>query len=95
MTGGLAAEPGSNARNTILLLKYRICSALERVSGMPYLAWQRERILEPLQMYRTCFDPDPSISHDLAVGYAVGEDGKIDRLPGCLGLLVDIIPKMP
>jgi CubicO group peptidase (beta-lactamase class C family) len=52
--------------------------ALERASGMPYLAWQRERILEPLQMDHTRFDIDPSFTRDLAIGYVVGKDGKID-----------------
>jgi CubicO group peptidase (beta-lactamase class C family) len=52
--------------------------ALERASGMSYLTWQRERILEPLQMDHTRFDVDPSIARDLAVGYIVGKDGKID-----------------
>lgn len=52
--------------------------ALERASGTPYLTWQRERILQPLQMNCTRFDVDPSIERDLAVGYVVGKDGKID-----------------
>lgn len=52
--------------------------ALERASEMPYLTWQHERILEPLQMERTRFDVDTNIAHDLAVGYVVGKDGKVD-----------------
>lgn len=78
--------------------------ALERASGISYLKWQRERILEPLEMHRTRFEPDPGIARDLAVGYVVGKDGKIDadeparelregrgfRLPiGCIFTTVD------
>jgi CubicO group peptidase (beta-lactamase class C family) len=52
--------------------------ALERASGMPYLTWQRKRILEPLQMDHTRFDIDPSIARDLAVGYFIGKDRKFN-----------------
>jgi CubicO group peptidase (beta-lactamase class C family) len=55
-----------------------LAAALERASGISYLKWQRERILEPLQMHRTYFDLDKSIASDLAVGYEVGQDGKIN-----------------
>lgn len=134
MTGGLAAEPGSNtlfgtgpvsqwqSKVTSALAQTRyesepgtrysysnigyaaLAMALERASGMSYLAWQRERILEPLQMNRTHFDLDTSIARDLAVGYVVGEDGKISadeparelrdgrgyRLPiGCIFTTID------
>jgi CubicO group peptidase (beta-lactamase class C family) len=51
--------------------------ALERASGTSYLRWQRERILDPLQMRRTRFDVDSSIAGDLATGYEVGSDGKV------------------
>jgi CubicO group peptidase (beta-lactamase class C family) len=66
--------------------------------------WQRERILEPLQMEHTRFDFDQSFARDLAVGYVVGKDGKIDsdeparelrdgrgfRLPiGCIFTTID------
>jgi CubicO group peptidase (beta-lactamase class C family) len=52
-------------------------AALERASGTTYLRWQRERILDPLQMHRTRFDLDSSIARDLATGYEVGGDGKV------------------
>jgi CubicO group peptidase (beta-lactamase class C family) len=134
MTGGLAAEPGSNTlfgTGPVTQWQSKVASALaqtryesvpgtrysysnigyaalglalERASGTTYLTWQRERILEPLHMDRTRFDIDPSISRDLAVGYVVGKDGKINadeparelrngrgfRLPiGCIFTTVD------
>jgi len=51
--------------------------ALERASGTTYLRWERERILDPLQMRRTRFDLDSTIVADLATGYEVGSDGKV------------------
>jgi CubicO group peptidase (beta-lactamase class C family) len=134
MTGGLAAEPGSQtlfgtgpvsqweSKVTSALAQTRYESepgtrysysnigfaalglALERASGMSYLTWQRERILEPLHMDRTRFDVDTSIARDLAVGYVVEKDGKINadeparelrdgrgyRLPiGCIFTTID------
>lgn len=107
MTGGLAAEPDSQAvfgtgpvsqweskvRSALAHTRYEstpgrrfsysnigyaaLGAALERASGTSYLKWQRERILDPLQMRRTRFDLDSSIAGDLATGYEVGNDGKI------------------
>jgi CubicO group peptidase (beta-lactamase class C family) len=107
MTGGLAAEPDSQAlfgtgpvnqweskvRSALAHTRYEYApgtrfsysnigyaalgAALERASGTSYLRWQRERILDPLQMHRTRFDLDSSIAADLATGYEVGNDGKV------------------
>jgi CubicO group peptidase (beta-lactamase class C family) len=107
MTGGLAAEPDSQAQfgtGPVNLWESKVLSALahtryesapgtrfsysnigyaalgaalERASGTSYLRWQRERILDPLQMHRTRFDLDSSIAGDLATGYEVGNDGKV------------------
>jgi CubicO group peptidase (beta-lactamase class C family) len=107
MTGGLAAEPDSQAqfgtgpvnqweskvRSALAHTRYEsapgtrfsysnigyaaLGAALERASGTSYLRWQRERILDPLQMHRTRFDLDSSIAGDLATGYEVGNDGKV------------------
>ncbi|MGH7603255.1 MAG: serine hydrolase domain-containing protein [Gemmatimonadaceae bacterium] len=78
--------------------------ALERASGTSYLQWERERILDPLQMRRTRFTIDSTIAGDLAVGYEVDKAGKVSsdvsvrelrdgrgyRLPiGCMFTTVD------
>lgn len=78
--------------------------ALERASGKSFLAWQRERILDPLQMHRTSFELDVSLRGDLAAGYDVDTDGTVNadlparelhdgrgyRLPiGCLFTTID------
>jgi CubicO group peptidase (beta-lactamase class C family) len=134
MTGGLAAEPDSQAlfgtgpvnqweskvlaalahtrydyapgtRFSYSNIGYAaLGAALERASGTSYLRWQRERILDPLQMHRTRFDVDSSIAGDLATGYEVANDGKVSsnvpvaelrngrgyRLPiGCVFTTVD------
>ena len=60
---------------------YAILGAtLGRVAGVPYTAWERTHVLEPLGMTRTRFEIDPSIASDLATGYDVSRDGSIDSL---------------
>lgn len=53
-------------------------AALARAAGQPYVEWQRARIFRPLGMERTRFEPDPTITPDLAVGYQVDGDGALD-----------------
>ncbi|MET0397305.1 MAG: serine hydrolase domain-containing protein [Longimicrobiaceae bacterium] len=55
-------------------------AALGRAAGQPYTRWQRERILEPLGMRRSGFEPDPGMLRDLARGYVVERDGTRDSL---------------
>lgn len=54
-------------------------AALARVAGQPYVEWERSHVLKPLGMDRTRFELDPSIERDLAVGYEVQGDGKLDE----------------
>ncbi|MBA4073211.1 MAG: hypothetical protein C0497_15525 [Gemmatimonas sp.] len=52
--------------------------ALARVAGVPYVDWQRTKILAPLGMNRTRFEIDSTIAADVAVGYDVDADGTVD-----------------
>jgi CubicO group peptidase (beta-lactamase class C family) len=53
-------------------------AALSRVAGVPYVDWERSRVLKPLGMDRTRFEIDPAIAADVAVGYEVKGDGTLD-----------------
>jgi CubicO group peptidase (beta-lactamase class C family) len=53
-------------------------AALARVAGQPYVEWERSHVFKPLGMDRTRFELDPTIAADLAVGYEVRGDGKLD-----------------
>lgn len=53
-------------------------AALARVAGQPYVEWERSHVFKPLGMDRTRFELDPAIEADLAVGYEVRGDGKLD-----------------
>jgi CubicO group peptidase (beta-lactamase class C family) len=52
-------------------------AALSRVAGMPYVAWQEQRILAPLGMARSHFEVRADIAGSLATGYVV-ENGRAD-----------------
>lgn len=52
--------------------------AIERAGGQPYTDQVTERILKPLGMSRSAFEPSASILHDLAHGYRRQND-KPDR----------------
>jgi CubicO group peptidase (beta-lactamase class C family) len=43
--------------------------AIERAGGQPYVDQVTERILKPLGMTRSAFEPNATIQHDLAHGY--------------------------
>lgn len=53
-------------------------AALARVAHEPYTEWQRSRVFRPLGMERTRFEVDPTIASDLAVGYQINADGRLD-----------------
>lgn len=53
-------------------------AALARASGQPYVEWERAHVFRPLGMDRTRFEPDSTITSDLAVGYQVNDDGTLD-----------------
>jgi CubicO group peptidase (beta-lactamase class C family) len=73
-----AAVPGT--RFEYSNLGYAVLgAALERAAGVPYVQWQRERILEPLGMHHTAFDVDPAMARVLATGYEIGDDGAPDE----------------
>jgi CubicO group peptidase (beta-lactamase class C family) len=53
-------------------------SALGRAAGQPYVDYVREKILVPLGMADTGFEPTPAMRPRLARGYEVSRDGTID-----------------
>jgi CubicO group peptidase (beta-lactamase class C family) len=53
-------------------------ATLERAAGVPYLRWQRERVLDPLEMRHTSFELDERVAADLAPGYDVDASGRPD-----------------
>jgi CubicO group peptidase (beta-lactamase class C family) len=53
-------------------------AALSHAAGMPYAAWERSHVLEPLGMHRTRFEIDSGIARDVARGYGVRRDGSLD-----------------
>lgn len=58
---------------------YAILGAtLGRAAGEPYVDYVKDRIFASLQMTHTAFEPDPQIQPNIAKGYDVGQDGKVD-----------------
>ncbi len=53
-------------------------ATLGRAAGMPYVAFVHERILTPLEMNHTAFEPNPTIRPHIATGYQVTSDGKVN-----------------
>jgi len=53
-------------------------AALGRAAGVPYVQWQRTRILEPLAMQHTSSEIDRAIMGNLTRGYDVSESGKFE-----------------
>jgi CubicO group peptidase (beta-lactamase class C family) len=51
-------------------------AALGRAAGMPYTQYVQERILAPLGMTQTAFEPTPGIKAVLAKGYAIDRNGR-------------------
>jgi len=63
-------EPGT--RFLYSNIGYAILGAtLGRVAGVPYVQWEKERILTPLGMQHTAFEIEPSIAAELAKGYDI------------------------
>ncbi len=57
---------------------YAILGAtLGRAAGTPYTTWVQQRILTPLGMAHTAFEPNQSIQPTLAKGYEVDRSGKV------------------
>ena len=58
---------------------YAILGAtLGRAAGVPYVQWQKERVLGPLGMQHTAFEVEPSIMSDVTRGYGISPTGEID-----------------
>ena len=53
-------------------------AALGHAAGKKYTEYVIENIFAPLQMTHTAFEPNPKIQSNIAKGYAVGPDDKID-----------------
>jgi CubicO group peptidase (beta-lactamase class C family) len=53
-------------------------AALGHAAGKQYTDYVKENIFAPLQMTHTAFEPNPQIQSNIAKGYDVGPDGKID-----------------
>lgn len=71
-----AFEPGT--RYSYSNIGYAILgAALGRAAGQPYVEYVKTRIVEPLKMTASSFEPDSRIRSRLARGY-VNEDGKVD-----------------
>ena len=69
-------EPGT--RYSYSNIGYAILgAALGRAAGRPYTDYIQERILSPLGMARTFFEPNDQIRPNLAKGYLI-EGGKVD-----------------
>jgi CubicO group peptidase (beta-lactamase class C family) len=52
-------------------------AALGRAAGTPYTTWVHQRILTPLQMKNTTFEPTPAIDAKLTKGYEINREGKV------------------
>lgn len=50
---------------------------VERISGIPYARYVRERVWEPLGMTSTAFAPTPAMQERLAIPYVRGADGRL------------------
>src|SRR5262245_974044 len=77
--GKLDFEPGSrwSYSNTGFVLLGRV---VEKVSGRPFAEFLRERILKPLEMTDTVFDPDPG-AKGLATGHTAFALGDPELAP--------------
>jgi len=58
---------------------YAILGAtLGRAAGVPYIQWEKERILAPLDMRHTAFEIEPAIAPDVTRGYDISNTGTAD-----------------
>lgn len=58
-----------------------VAHLVERLSGVPYKQYIRERIWGPLEMSSTEFNPTPSMDERLAVPYVTDESGRQNPAP--------------
>ncbi len=97
-TGQLFAQPPGLAFEYSNLGYALVGRALTNVSGMPYQAFIRRTILEPLGMKRTTFDPAEAMTSDFAYGYRLdGQQWSRERIEpdgevGAMGGLVTSVP---
>ena len=52
-------------------------AALGRAAATPYTTWVQQRILAPLQMKTTVFEPNAAITNTLTKGYVIERDGDV------------------
>jgi CubicO group peptidase (beta-lactamase class C family) len=52
-------------------------AALGRAAKTPYTAYVRDRILTPLGMFETSFEPMPAITSRISKGYEIDRDGRV------------------
>lgn len=70
-------EPGT--RYAYSNIGYAILgAALARAAGVPYTHYVQERILAPLGMAHTAFEPTERIAGAVARGHAIERDGRVD-----------------
>jgi CubicO group peptidase (beta-lactamase class C family) len=53
-------------------------AALGRAAGVPYIQWEKEHILGPLDMRHTAFEIEPAIAPDVTRGYDISQSGVPD-----------------
>jgi CubicO group peptidase (beta-lactamase class C family)/D-alanyl-D-alanine dipeptidase len=54
---------------------------LERIKGQPFAKYLQRAVLNPLELTKSAFEPDPAISKDLATAYMWTYDGRAFAAP--------------
>ena len=68
----LWAQSGMKARHAAIL-----GAALSRAARTPYTTFVHERILTPLEMMTTAFEPTPAVNATLTKGYEIDREGNV------------------